>query len=399
MTQRNVDVCIVGGGLMGCFTAQFLGQAGRSVLVVEKGTVGREASGVNFGNLRIQGRKPEEFPLSLIAHDIWERFESLTGKSCKYQGCGHTYLAFSTDQHAKLDQYAREAGAAGVDVSVLDSAAVRRRWPALSVMVTAATWSPRDGVAEPALTTPAVARAAQRVNVEIRERCRVTSIEPANNGLLVRTEAGDAINCTRVVNAAGAWSGALSAACGEPVPMFSAGPPIIETEPTAALGLPSLLAVDGSIIARQTSDGAVVLSSFPRLPSDLTTGAPPIKAERIARDLIRLADVIPAVRGLAARTSWSGVEGYVMDMLPVIGSSLKMPGLVHAFGFSGHGFQLAPGVGRVVADLILHGRATVPIDAFTVGRFANGVIADERLSREFEPALVAKVTSETGARP
>ena len=73
MTHRNVDVCIVGGGLMGCFTALFLGQAGRSVLVVEKCTVGRAASGVNFGNLRIQGRKPEEFPLSLIAHGIWER--------------------------------------------------------------------------------------------------------------------------------------------------------------------------------------------------------------------------------------------------------------------------------------------------------------------------------------
>ena len=383
---------------MGCFTALFLGQAGRSVLVVEKCTVGRAASGVNFGNLRIQGRKPEEFPLSLIAHGIWERFEGVTGESCRYQGCGHAYLAFGADHRGKLDQYAREATAAGIDVSVLDTGAVRRRWPALSSLVTAATWSPRDGVAEPALTTPAVARAAQRVGVEILEQRRVRQIEPTDSGFRVRTDAGDEISCTRVVNAAGAWSGEFSAACGEPVPMFSAGPPIIETDPIAALGLPSLLAVDGSIIARQTPDGTVISSSFPRLPSDLATGAPPITPERVACDLARLADVIPAVRGIAARRSWSGVEGYMTDMLPVLGPSIEMPGLVHAFGFSGHGFQLAPGVGRVVADLIIQGRPTVPIDAFSVGRFANGIVADERLSREFEPALVAKVTTATGAR-
>jgi sarcosine oxidase subunit beta len=88
---------------------------------------------------------------------------------------------------------------------------------------------------------------------------------------------------------------------------------------------------------------------------------------------------------------WSGVEGYLPDMLPVIGWSRAMPGLLHAFGFSGHGFQLAPGVGAVVADLIVDGASQTPIESFSIERFAGGVVPDEKLWSEFDPELVATI--------
>ena len=75
-------------------------------------------------------------------------------------------------------------------------------------------------------------------------------------------------------------------------------------------------------------------------------------------------------------------------MLAVIGRSRTMPGLLHAFGFSGDGYQLAPAVGGVVADLIAAGRSETPIDAFSIARFANGVI-DKRGASEFEPDVAA----------
>jgi sarcosine oxidase, subunit beta len=83
------------------------------------------------------------------------------------------------------------------------------------------------------------------------------------------------------------------------------------------------------------------------------------------------------------------VEGYLPDMLPVIGWSRTTPGLLHAFGFSGHGFQLAPGVGAVVADLIVDGKSQTPIESFSIGRFAGDVMPDEKLWREFDPDIVS----------
>lgn len=398
MTIRRADVCIIGGGLMGCFAALFLIEKGRSVVLLEKGTVGREASGVNFGNLRLQGRKPEEFSLSLLAHDLWEHFEALTGESCDYQGCGHAYLAFGSEHHPRLEQYAREANAAGIDVAVLDAGQARARWPALSDMVTGATWSPRDGIADPERACPAVARAAGQLGVEIIEGISADRITDSGGCLHVATDRGIEVVCSHVVNAAGAWSGRFARALGEPVPMFFAGPPIIETTPAPPLGLPSMLAVDGSIIFRQRPDGALITSSFPRQPSDLETGAAPIPAERMRRDLDRLADVLPALQGISPRRAWSGIEGYMPDMLPVIGESGTTAGVIHAFGFSGHGFQLAPGVGRVVCDLVVQGRSEIPVAAFSIARLRDGVTADERLGREFDPALVAAATRTNGSK-
>jgi glycine/D-amino acid oxidase-like deaminating enzyme len=124
MTSTTVDVAIVGGGLMGCFSAYFLRQQhGRSVAVIEKAKVCAAASAVNFGNLRLQGRNPLEFPLSLRAHTIWEDLARLTGEDCGVVQCGHVYLGFAPGDKPKLEQAARDARAAGLDVDLLDAMA------------------------------------------------------------------------------------------------------------------------------------------------------------------------------------------------------------------------------------------------------------------------------------
>ena len=113
MSSRIVDVAIIGGGLMGCFSAYFLRQRGRSVIIIEKGKAGAAASGVNFGNLRLQGRHPTEFPLSLRAHELWEDLSRLTGEECGFTPCGHVYLAFADEELPKIERAARDARAAG----------------------------------------------------------------------------------------------------------------------------------------------------------------------------------------------------------------------------------------------------------------------------------------------
>ena len=94
-------MAIIGGGLMGCFSAYFLRQRGRSVAVIEKGEACAAASAVNFGNLRLQGRNPAEFPLSLRAHAIWEDLARLTGEDCGVIRCGHVYLGFARERPAE----------------------------------------------------------------------------------------------------------------------------------------------------------------------------------------------------------------------------------------------------------------------------------------------------------
>jgi sarcosine oxidase subunit beta len=81
--------------------------------------------------------------------------------------------------------------------------------------------------------------------------------------------------------------------------------------------------------------------------------------------------LLPALRGALLIRTWSGVEGETPDSNPVIGASRAVPRLLHAFGFSGGGFLLAPGVGEVLADLVVHGSTATPLEAFAIDRFAT----------------------------
>jgi sarcosine oxidase subunit beta len=243
-------------------------------------------------------------------------------------------------------------------------------------------------VADPTVASPAVARLAQRAGARLIERTKVISVEPKGTGFILRTELGPTVTCGQVVNAAGAWSGDIARHFGEPVPMFAAGPPLFTITPQNAYAGPSLHAVDGTLLLRPGRNGEAVAGSFPRVKVDIATGAATVPEDRVERGLARLAEVVPGLGRMCAGRVWSGVEGYLPDMLPVIGLSRTTPGLLHAFGFSGHGFQLAPGVGAVVADLIVDGASQTPIESFSIERFAGGIVPDEKLWSEFDPELV-----------
>jgi sarcosine oxidase, subunit beta len=90
--------------------------------------------------------------------------------------------------------------------------------------------------------------------------------------------------------------------------------------------------------------------------------------------LTQLQRIVPALNRLGIIRVWSGIEGYLPDERPVMGPSARVPGLYYAFGFSGGGFQLGPGVGDVMAELIHTGATVTPIRQYHIGRFASRVI-------------------------
>jgi sarcosine oxidase, subunit beta len=115
-----------------------------------------------------------------------------------------------------------------------------------------------------------------------------------------------------------------------------------------------------------------------------------VAPEKTLQSLTDAVRVVPLLRGAQAIRVWSGIEGYLPDLLPVMGWSQTTKNLLHAYGFCGHGFQLSPGVGYTLAEIIDEGRPRIPIDAFSIGRFTGEVQPDaERLTGEFDAALAS----------
>lgn len=390
MRAIHHDVAIIGGGLVGTWTAYFLRQRGHSVAVIEKGAIGGQASGVNFGNVRIEGRHPTEFPLALRAIEQWERIEELIGERCEFTACGHSYFALDPRELPRLERYQREGTAGGLDIELLGANEVRRRFPYLGPDVCGATWSRRDGTANPRLATPAVARAARALGAEIYPNTRVVALERMGDRFRATTDRDLVFEAPHVVNAAGAWGNEIAEQFGETSPMFEAAPPNFVTEPLPYFITSALQDAGGAVIIRQVERGNVIVGFYPRGPADRVRNRAAVAPEKTLQSLADAVRVVPMLRGAQAIRVWSGIEGYLPDLLPVMGWSQTTSNLLHAYGFCGHGFQLSPGVGYTLAEMIDEGKPRIPIDAFSIGRFTGEVEPDaERLTGEFDPALAA----------
>ena len=384
MSQAAADVAVIGGGLIGAWTAFFLARRGQRVVVFDKGMVGAQSSGTNFGNLRLQGRFPGQYPLSLRSHALWEEFDALIGEGCEFAQTGHLYCAFDGEEQAKLEGYADVSESHGLAIERLGPAELRRRWPWLSRTAVAATFSARDATANPRLVTPAVARAAQRLGVDIRQNTRVSAVARQGEGFVVRTADGGEMACGTLVNAAGAWAVEMAECFGETAPVFAAGPPQFVTEPLPFLIAPSLQTIDGSVIARQTERGNVILAGYPRTAADATANRAPVPPAKTLAAMRALARVVPALAHGHVIRVWSGIEGYLPDMIPVIGPSLTAPRLFHAFGFCGHGFQIGPGVGLCLSEMIIDGATPTTLEAFSIERFRSEAVVSDKFRKEFD---------------
>lgn len=374
MNARTADVLIIGGGLMGTSAAFFLRRRGVSVTLLERGLVGQQASGTNFGNVRRQARFLPQLPLANRAFEIWKRLPQLIDDDLEFLQSGHIRVAYTEEQVGVLEKYARDAREYGLELELIHGDAMRARWPFLGKEVRAASLSAEDGHANPRLSAPAFARAARRIGAEIVENAEVLDLAKEGGEFRASCADGRVFRAPSMIVASGAWGDAMSARFGEPVPLVARGPQIGVTEPMPyrilpAVGVATPL-LEETLYFRQIERGNIIFGGCGRGPADTGTRRAYVLPEHILTQFRQLARLAPPVGRLNIIRTWSGIEGYMPDSLPVMGPSAKVSGLYYAFGFSGHGFQIGPGVGDVMAELIATGSTSTPITPFLISRFS-----------------------------
>lgn len=365
---------------MGCSTAFFLRQRGLTVSLIERDLVGQHASGTNFGNLRRQGRPLAQLALANRASDIWRKARELLGTDIEYLQSGHARVCYrqQSDAADRMEEYARAAKDYGLSLEMLSGASLRRRLPFLGEEVLAASYSSQDGHANPRLVSPAFANAARERGALVFENTRIVAIQKLAEDFIVNSDSGVRFRAPNLVITAGAWASELSAQFGEPVPMTSFGPTMSVTEPVTYGIKPSVGVYTQeeceSIYFRQIPRGNIIIGGSTRNTGQPNTCRTRVRPQNTLSQLKQIQRLAPSLGRLNIIRVWSGTEGYMPDGQPVFGPSERERGLYYAFAFSGSGFQIGPGVGDTLAELVATGSTDIDLHPYRVSRFfANGV--------------------------
>ena len=366
---RHFQVVIAGGGLVGASAALALANKGISVGLFERRFCGAQASGVNYGGVRTQGRPAEQLPLAVRARRVWSRLPELIGIDGELVVSGHLRLARRDSDIEALHAWSAMAREYGVESQVMSGDAFRRRYPWLGKAAIGGSLCASDGQANPRLVSPGFAAAARRAGAHVQEQTELSEL--SFDGRRFQMRAGEArISADWLINSAGAWANTIAGSFGETAPMKPIYPNMWVTEPLPRFVQHNLGVYGGGVYARQVERGNCVIGGGRghgdgeyAQPSTATTRA-------VMRDACAL---LPGLRDALLIRTWSGVEGETPDSNPIIGPSDTTPRLLHAFGFSGGGFLLAPGVGEVLAELVTEGATSTPIEPFSISRFTQSL--------------------------
>ncbi|WP_108661760.1 NAD(P)/FAD-dependent oxidoreductase [Acuticoccus kandeliae] len=368
--MTGADLIVIGGGLHGTSAALQCAQKGLSVILIEKDTAGRHASGVNAGGVRQLGRHVAEIPLSIRSMAMWHHIENIVDDHCGFQPAAQIKVAENEAELATLAARAAELNRLGYDHEVvLSEAELRENLPAVAPHCVGGLASFGDGFAEPYRTVFAFRRKAEAEGVRFFEETRANKVRREGTHFVVETDKGN-FTAERVLNCAGAWAGEIAAQLGETAPVEAIAPMML-----VAARMPHFCdAVVGAtgrpLSFKQMPNGTVVIGGGRRGRADPATNQTHLDFAQLKHTAATAQAIFPIMAGATLVRAWAGIEGRMPDDIPVIGPSSTEEGAYHAFGFSAHGFQLGPGVGSIMAELIVDGRTNAPLEPFSITRFA-----------------------------
>lgn len=372
--KRQSEVLVIGGGIHGLSTALHLAQTGVTVTLLEAEYCGRHASGVNAGGVRTLGRHIAEIPLALSSRELWHGLEQSLGDDGGFVPSGQLKLAENLAELEECRQRVQQLQALGFTHEVLiDQQQVFERVPSVARHVVGGIWVEDDGYALPYQTVTAFRLAAEKQGVHIHQNTPAQRIEQTGTRWRVSTPAGS-FSAEHLVVTAGAWAGELAAQIGEPVPVRPEGLMLMVTHRVAPFCVPVLGATGRALSFKQFANGTLVIGGKLMGSLDFLARHGEVEMERLGSSARTVTELFPHLKHLGVNRVWAGVEAFTADDLPVIGASRKASNLSYSFGFCGSGFQMGPGTGKRLAQLILGEHSDISLEPFAIDRFNEAAV-------------------------
>lgn len=380
MSPGTADVVVIGGGVVGASTAYHLAAAGveHVVLLERADAVATGSTGACAGGFRHQFSSRINIELSLASVPMILGFAQEHGLPLDVVQDGYLFLVRTEREWAEFRAGAELQRSLGVDAQLLTPEEAAAIAPGIAVDdVVGATFCSDDGIADPAGLTQGYATLAREASADLRFGVEVVAIE-ADDAAVTAVRTGDgAISTPVVVNAAGPWAGTLAATVGVHLPLEPIPRMVVTTGPFPGAPARRTLVIDAATSYYFHKEGDGVLTGMGGR-DERASFSTEVDRRFIEEELLPTAvRVFPPIERAGVASMWAGLYEMTPDRHPIIGES-PVSGLFLANGFSGHGFQHAPVVGKLLAELIVDGETrTVDISSLGLDRFERGALVVE----------------------
>jgi len=415
------DIVIIGGGIVGVSTAWFLAKQGVNVVLCEKGHIAGEQSGRNWGWVRVQGRDTREIPMMLESLRIWDGLAEEIGEDVGFTRGGCFFTASTEQALRSFEDWVNVARDYEIPTRLVSKSELKGLVKGAALDWAGAMLTETDGRAEPHKATPAISRAAVRSGAQVLTGCAVRGIETSAGAVsAVVTEYGT-IKTSTVLCAAGAWTSMFCRSLDIDLPQLRVRGTVARTAAAEQLFAGNIF--DESLGIRRREDGGytvahgavlehpvtpasfrhfakfipalmqefkIVKLSFGsefvdawRTPKkwDLDKASPfeetrvlnPSATPSVLKGIRRNLDkMFPQLANTPIVESWAGMIEASPDIVPIIGPVEKIRGFHVASGFSGHGFGIGPGAGKVIAGMLAGNDTGIDIADLRLSRFFDG---------------------------
>jgi glycine oxidase len=373
-SSKKADVVIVGGGIIGSAIALRLARSGTSVVVIDRGQPCSEASGAAAGMVAPQGEviEPEAFSeFCTASRDLYPEWvrevEKLSQQRVNYRRDGTLLAAIEEHECEELEQIYRKQTALGLQLERLSNDRILKQFSGLSPYIELALFVSGDHWVDNERLTRALIKAAEISGVTYHWNCEVTgfNVQGENiEGLRARPEGAAAetvLSGGRFVLAAGCWSGQLAENFGMSLPIVPCHGEMIEFETPSEL--PHVVRAGINYVVPRGPHIALAgttakWGSFEKA----------VTADGLHSIIQGITRILPVAKDFRFRRAWAGLRPDTKDHLPVLGFG-TLRNLVFATGHFRNGILLAPITAKVIAELMLTGATSHPLDLYSPGRF------------------------------
>ena len=376
--RRSVDVAIIGAGVTGLSIAWQLARTGDSrVVVIERSGIGAGASGVQPGGVRQQWGTRISCELAVESVAFYRRLDRQLEPrtSPRLDPCGYAFLADSTRELERLRRGVALQNELRIPSRLVDTGELERLVPGLTTTgVVGAAWCAEDGYFDqPQAVVEAFGEAAQRAGARIELGHVERVIEVGGRWQAVLAD-GRSIEAEQMVVAAGGDTVEVLRELAVDLPIEKQARYLFMSDPIQERLLdPLVVASERRFAAKQLANGRVLASDL-AADGDLELGRKQWRANIAAA----IRSLVPVLEFASFPLLVEGTYDVTPDHQPILGAVADRPGLWIAAGFSGHGFMIAPAVGRILADAIRGAGEDPALDELSVSRFDT---------RELDPEL------------